>query len=582
GPEFAVSDFKYRRHTEISTGQKLNLFSFGGIDSTAMLNGDDRKYAAFPNGIPDKTPFGTFLGKQCNAFLSDMGFDYLWLSNGVGFSCDPWDEHGKVFDGKKFYPEKLAVVREKVFEFWKLFRKACPDFPVETRGTNNSAGIDYASDGVPLYDIYNAGLNVTPPPNSPWAALNDDFGLELMGHMTRICSLPGDKFLMRYYVHDPWWANTPWYDRYNGQPHDIYLPMAISRIDGDGNVKSAELFNILSIDNSFGDMPDCCVNEPLPHVLKAEKDAPDAVAPFVWVYPVREYTTASSEDMLAEMYYGDKFIRDAINCGFPLNCVVSTDNFIGHDPEIYKGSVLLSPVQPDEKAAEALHRYALGGGKVIYYSFGERLAAVDASVAEVAEIEKGADALFAAAARFGYEVGVKTAHENAKLPTMTVHRSNNAFFFSVYNRDTTTEVSFKFPLGAPVLDCGEAEVRGKRSTYRFSRFEHRECRVFVDQPEGVISVREYPPVSGMHRRKIRVEGLKNASVCLFPETGSIGKCDVLSWDSGKPLEGWALVKDEYGAYYKKENVSGDLYFCMRYGEDSTVMPDGFKSGANNR
>ncbi|MBQ1961782.1 MAG: hypothetical protein II357_01665, partial [Clostridia bacterium] len=270
GPEFAVSDFKYRRHLEITSGTRLDGFGF--IDSTALLNADDRRYAAYPDGIPDKTPFGTFLGKQSSVFLRDMGFDYLWLSNGLGFSADPWDTTGKLFDGKDFHVENLDNTRKKVFEFWKLFREACPDFPLETRGTNNSVGIDYATDGVPLYDLYNAGLNITPPPNSPWAALNDNFGLEIMGHMTRVCELPCDGFMFRYYIHDPWWINSPWYDRYNGYPHDIYLPMAVSRIKEDGSVQSAEMFNILSIDNSFGNMPDNCVNEPLPHILKAEKD----------------------------------------------------------------------------------------------------------------------------------------------------------------------------------------------------------------------------------------------------------------------------------------------------------------------
>lgn len=229
GPEFAKSDFKYNRHPEISSGTKLDAFGF--VDATALLNEDDRRYAAYPDGIPQDTPFGTFFGKQANIFLKDMGFDYLWLSNGLGFSSEPWDLTGKVFDGKSFYPEKLEKTRKNVFDFWRLFRKECPDFPLETRGTNNSVGIDYATDGVPLYDIYNAGFNITPPPNSPWAALNDNFGLELMGHMTRICELPGDEFMFRYYIHDPWWLNSPWYDRYNGSAHDIYLPMAVSRID---------------------------------------------------------------------------------------------------------------------------------------------------------------------------------------------------------------------------------------------------------------------------------------------------------------------------------------------------------------
>lgn len=122
--------------------------SFGVVDCTAKLHADTYSYAAYPNGIPEGTPFGTFLGKQAKAFCVDLGFDYLWLSNGLGFSADPWKRTGKVFDGEKYYPEALAYTKRKVFEFWKLFREACPDILVETRGTNNSVGIDYASDGV--------------------------------------------------------------------------------------------------------------------------------------------------------------------------------------------------------------------------------------------------------------------------------------------------------------------------------------------------------------------------------------------------------------------------------------------------
>ena len=40
----------------------------------------------------------------------------------------------------------------------------------------------------------------------------------------------------KQYIHDPWWINSPWYDRYDGSPCDIYLPMAISRINADGRV----------------------------------------------------------------------------------------------------------------------------------------------------------------------------------------------------------------------------------------------------------------------------------------------------------------------------------------------------------
>ena len=77
---FAVSDFKYRRHLEITSGTRLDGFGF--IDSTALLNADDRRYAAYPDGIPDKTPFGTFL---CYSLVAALTLGYLACQMG-GFS----------------------------------------------------------------------------------------------------------------------------------------------------------------------------------------------------------------------------------------------------------------------------------------------------------------------------------------------------------------------------------------------------------------------------------------------------------------------------------------------------------------
>lgn len=568
GPECAVSDFKYNRHTEICTGSRCD--SFGFVDSTALLNGDTRKYAAYPTGIPDKTPFGTFFGKQANVFLADMGFDYLWLSNGLGFSADPWNTTGKIFDGKNFHLENLQKTKEKVFLFWKLFRAACPDCPIETRGTNNSVGIDYASDGVPLYDIYNAAFNIAPPPNSPWAALNDNFGLEIMGHMTRICELPQEDFMFRYYIHDPWWVNSPWYDRYNGCPHDIYLPMAISRVDKNGKVKTAKSFNILSIDNSFGDMPDACVYEPLPHILKAEKDEPDSLPPFVWLYPMREYTTADTEQMLYEMYYGDKFICDAINNGFPLNCVVSADIFLKTELSAYKNSIIVSPMQPNSEVVDRLKAFTQQGGKIIYYSVCDNLKKIgDHENVALVDIAQGAPAMRAAASKFQYNIRFDCEKGAQKSPTMTVHKSNNATIFSVYNRNTTTDTFIKFPLGAPILDCYETEIVDGFAKYRFPRCEHKECRVFVKQKAGVVSVKEMPPVNNLYRRKILISGLEKATVYVFPEYKGAEKCgfintlDIAHNDCTPVLDDcWELVKDSMGLYYKAENITGNYYLCM--------------------
>ncbi len=565
GPEFAVSDFKYHRHPEICTGTKLDKCGF--VDCTAELRGDDRPYAAYPQGIPDGTPFGTFFGHQSRIFLRDMGFDYLWLSNGLGFSAEPWSTKGKIYDGHAFYPEKLAVTKRRVFEFWRLFREACPDIPIEVRGTNNSVGIDYATDGVPLYDIYRGDFGITPPPNSPWAALNDNYGLELMGHMTRVCELPGEGFLFRYYIHDPWWINSPWYDRYDGCPTDIYLPMSISRIDGEGRVESASSLNLLSVDNSFGEMPLACVYEPLPHLLKAEKDAPDAPAPIVWVYPMREYTTAEGEAALARMYFGDHFICDAINDGFPLCCVTSSDNFILQSLDLYQASILLSPVPESEAVRDKLRDFAKRGGQVIFYGYPEEMKGL-AEIGIPVDMTQGAETLRAALESCGYAIRFRAMPGNKKPPTMTVSRSNNGFHFSVYNSNTTTETLMKFPLGAPILLGSETELEDGFAKCRFARFEHRECRIFVEQERGVISCHEQNNNSVRFRRRIYLGGLEDATVYFFPENSCREEaymCEACLTPDHTPILDPRLVPYRhpiFGDCFRAEHVSGNVALLL--------------------
>ena len=561
GPEFALSSFKYTRHTEIISGAGVDRKGF--IDSTARLHADDRVYAAYPDGIPEGEPFGLFLGRQADVFLRDMGFDYLWLSNGMGFSSEPWKMTGKIFDGERFYPEKLERVRGDVFEFWKYFRQGCPDYPLETRGTNNSVGIDYATDGVPLYDIYHGGFDILPPPNSPWAALNDNFGLELMGHMTRICDLPGGSFLFRFYIHDPWWVNSPWTERYDSAPHDIYLPMAISRLDEAGKVCTADHLNLLSIDNSYGEMPDLFVNEPLPHLLKAEEHVPDAPGPLVWVYPMHEYTTATREEVLAEMYFGDRFVCDSINDGLMLNSVVSTDSFLVHDLSIYKDCVLISPLPERPEVGEKLASFASSGGRVIFYGSAARKKLAPAGDG-IEFLQVGGEALLRAALnRSGWQVKFTKKVSAAKVPTMTLHKHDNALFLSVYNTNTTTETMMKFPLGAPVLMGCETELRDGFATYHFARAEHRECRVFVEQKEGVIGARERTVVNDDYRRRFAITGLQDATLRYFPETDAMGAARYSDYATGgdttpEYLSDWTWVAE--GGYYEIRHVTGDLNF----------------------
>lgn len=652
GPEFAISDFKYKRHNEICMGNTIGKSSM--VCAYAKLHADNVPYAGFPNGIPEGLEFGTFFGRQSQHFLTDLGFDYLWLSNGVGFGRETWSTVGAVFDGKKFDCSNIDDVKKDVFNFWKLFRNECPDFPVQTRGTNMSMGIDMATDGVPLKDIYNAGLNITPPPNSPWAALDSDFGLELMGHMSRIADLPGDDYLFRYYLHDPWWINSPWYDRYNSQPHDIYLPMALTRIDENGKTMSPTQFNILSIDNSFGDMPESCVYEPLGHMLRAFKDVPDEPSTLVWAYHFDEYSKCDSEFEAKKMFFGDWYIRGAINNGFPLSSVVSDDNFVKQDKSIYRSSILVSDIpRCGSEFEKNIIEYVKNGGRVIFYGnptyaseefkniIGVKI--TDDSVSGVLDIEiegeskgktkhnpllscdginteatdiKNAFAFAGgktiatqngnviwlrgtcscdykigkklltphceyeyfigerltvkALARFGYEIEFEKKYDE-KLPVIMFYRHNNAYMFSTYLASPTVKTRFKFPFGAPVIDGYTTVLEDGYATYNFPPAEHRECRVFVEQKEGVIRCRNYPPTSVKYRRRVMVTGLENATVRFLAESyckddvNAILNCKDGQFINTDKFEGGYVTIDGV-LFYEARNVTGEMVFSMPYKE----------------
>lgn len=646
GPEFAKSDFKYKRHNEICTGNTIGVASF--VCSYATLHADDRAYAGYPNGIPEGLPFGSFFGRQAQCFMTDMGFDYLWLSNGLGFGRDTWSTTGAVFDGEGFCADGIELVKESVLNFWRLFRAECPDYPIETRGTNMTMGIDLASDGVPLKDIYEGGFNLLPPPNSPWAALDSDFGLELAGYMSRIAELPAKDFLFRYYLHDPWWVNSPWYDRYNGCPHDIYLPLAASRIDENGKTCVPTHLNFLTVDNSYGELPEKCVHEVIPHIRKGFEEAPDAPAPLVWVYPFEEYSNCDDSQELMEIFSGDWFIRSCINNGTPLSSVVSTTNFAGHDKKIYASSVLVTPVpKADSVFEKVILDYLKNGGRAVFYgstvraseqfkdligikntagASGELPVTLDGKgvgilkhipvigggeITEEAttdnalafagdkvimtrgegfvwlrgvsanEYKKGSKRLLPqdeakyfiserlmlrALEEFGYSFSFER-YGITDLPVLMIHRHDNAYIFSQFTPDTSVEVQWRLPLGAPILNGCEAVMKNGHAAYRLPRAERRECRVFVEQESGVVSCSELYPCSAVMRRRIRVGGLKNATVRFLAETYCKEDVDVRlntresACQTSDPVFPQYVTKDGV-TYCEVTGVTGTLVFSM--------------------
>ncbi|OAM90471.1 hypothetical protein OH491_01735 [Termitidicoccus mucosus] len=371
GGEFAPSSFKYQRHREICLSNTMGKASF--VACYATLHADQRRYAGYPDGIPEGTALGSFLGRQFRHFARDLGFDFLWLSNGFGFGLETWKTIGPLFDGEAFHPEGARELGGRIMDFWRDFRRECPDLPVRTRGTNLGTGTDLASDATPLRELYAGGFNFAPPPNSPWASINGDFGIELAGYQSRVVELPpGAGFPFRFYLHDPWWLNSPWIDRYEGQPHDIYLPLAVGRVSAEGRVSAAEHLSLITIDDSHGRMPERVPNESIPHLLRAWDERPDAAGPIVWLYPFDELhdSQLGPAPEPARLFHTDWFAREALNDGVPLNTVMSTRTFDALGARVgavLAGRILVTPAPLAAGGEERLLAWADGGGSLIIY-----------------------------------------------------------------------------------------------------------------------------------------------------------------------------------------------------------------------
>jgi hypothetical protein len=139
----------------------------------------------------------------------------------------------------------------------------------------------------------------------------------------------------------------PWLDRYDREPHDIYLPLALARLNGNARVTRPAYLEFLTIDNSFGRMPEQVPNEVTPHLLSAMDEFSDAPGLVTWIYPFDEYhdMTFGREPRLQDVFFGDWFLRGAVNNGFPLNSVVSTRQFAASfaaNPAFYRDTILLA------------------------------------------------------------------------------------------------------------------------------------------------------------------------------------------------------------------------------------------------
>ncbi len=557
GPEFAVSDFKFKKHREIAQGHTMYPNSF--VTCNSILHADAGRYAGFPDGVPEGTSLGTFLGAQYKAFARDLGYDYIWLSNGMGFGTETWKTTGALFDGHEFKPEKAEAAAEEMLRFWRDFRAAAPDAVIETRGSNFSAGVEIASDGAPLKEIYR-DFGIAPPVNSPWAALNYNSGLELAAWMSHVAELPGDYFPYRFYTHDPWFLNSPWLDRYGRSPWDIYQPLSICRIDENGRAQTPNSIALLTVDDTYGNMPTQVPDEVIPHLLTALREVPDQAGPLLWIYPFEEYNQRRN---LKRTFDEDLFLGEALQQGLPLNSVISTANF---RKTRCRAEILVAPVTAAESCLDEL---ANRDGKLLIYgsleNVSEKLLKLlkNKQVAFVPSSMECAGQMCEVLSGWGWKLQLS----GSPVPRTTISRHDNAFIYTVFAIDSSADMYVNTPLGAPIPTEMSTRIKDGDALWRPDRCMHRECRCFIKQPEeSVVSCKiQFPAYPGYTGRR-HYSGLKNAEVRFFPPRGFENTLEAMNGPEPLPLLSDKLLPlnwedTSFGPCVVLKNISGHLNFA---------------------
>ncbi len=614
GPEFAKSEFKYVRHPEICKGDNMGANQW--LHCASLLHAEKRKYAGYPDGIKESTHFGEFLGRQFRCLARDVGFDSIWLSNGFGFSLDSWSWKGEVFDGEKFDTAGLSAVRDSINGFWHHFTAEVGDMLIETRGSNLSAAMDISAHGCPIDDIYKN--NILTPPNSPWAALDSRFGLEICGYLSHIANISQAGYLFRYYIHDPWWYNSPWFDRYGRNPHDIYLPLSLARLDENGEVTKPYGINLLSVDDSIGNMPEKAPIEVIPHLLEAFDTYSDKAGLVTWIYPFDDYCEMGlRRNRPQDILMDDWFMESAIDYGFPVNTVISEKSFLGAPVERFKETVLVAPVPFKNSLLENCIVKAVENNlPVILYGNTEKTSdkvreligvrctsAIDGELSVKTDIIKdrysdgeisktlihlsnvsgggicetadSADVLvrvekdseYRTYATFNkytniawvrgsfphkpmyrmppnrlacesfpsgilmrnmlevFDINIyfDAMYPTDKLPLTLYSRSNGAYYFTNFSKDTSVTMNVSLKQGVPMPCPSSAVIENNIGKQTLSTWSHNECRLFVRQTERSKVSCKYVTAGDtmLTDKRMMITGLKNADVTFFPPEASV-------------------------------------------------------------
>ena len=93
--------------------------------------------------------------------------------------------------------------------------------------------------------------------------------------------------------------------------------------------------------------------------------------------------------------------------------------------------------------------------------------------------------------RFGYQLDfVKYAVEQPD-PIMLFRRCRRALYLAEYAVDTTIAAKLRLPSGMPVFTGTEMYIEDNQARYALPKTANWECRVLLEQDQGIIRCREW-------------------------------------------------------------------------------------------
>jgi len=176
---------------------------------------------------------------------------------------------------------------------------------------------------------------------------------------------------------------------------------------------------------------------------------------------------------------------------------------------------------------------------------------------------EGASLMRYALSHLGYTIRYNKPTPSVINPVNVVSRHDNGFYFAGFVPNQTVEHQLRFPQGAPIFTGMETELKDGYATYRLPKAWDKECRVFVEQQDGILVCRELAPVEYRIKRKIVISGLKNATVCFYPGKDEI-HFKAMTGNNHHPAKPDTL-KSVRGnrftdTYFEYRNVTGQLVF----------------------